>query len=392
MTKLDHALALAAAGFWVFPIEHDGKKPAFKGWQQLATRERDTIGMWFEPSAQGHEAPYNIGIYTGKFHDNEALLVLDIDKKKGKDGNATLLGLELAGHELPDTRGVSTPSGGSHLFFRVPAAVRQGANVLGPGVDVRSRGGYVCGPGSTIDGRAYGVCADLEVQPAPAWVVERCGVRHAARAEREPDSAVQVDQSRAVERGIRYLTTDAPTSVEGQGGDETAYKVAARLKDFGLMLLDAVNAMTLHWNERCSPPWPHMDLIAKVENAYRYGENAPGASAPEAEFKPVVKAAPELVTDISDPIERFNKEFAFVLAGGGDHILWQTVDVHGRPKLEHLNTESFHRRFSAERISFGNKTVPKTKVWMEDKRRRTYDGIAFVPGGPRDIVVKEDGD
>jgi hypothetical protein len=38
--------------------------------------------------------------------------------------------------------------------------VRQGANVLGPGLDVRSKGGYVVGPGSVVDGEGYAVIQD----------------------------------------------------------------------------------------------------------------------------------------------------------------------------------------------------------------------------------------
>jgi hypothetical protein len=36
--KRDHALALAEAGHWLFPCEHDGKRPAMKGWQKQATQ------------------------------------------------------------------------------------------------------------------------------------------------------------------------------------------------------------------------------------------------------------------------------------------------------------------------------------------------------------------
>lgn len=380
MTKLDHALALAAAGFWVFPIKPNAKTPVAKGWQMSATRAPSDIrAMWAE-------APYNIGIYTGKFRDDEALLVVDVDTKAGKNGATSLLALEFAGDDLPDTREHATASGGRHLLYSVREPVRQGTDILGNGLDTRSRGGYVVAPGSAIGGKVYDVAVDTAVAPAPAWLVERCGKPVRPRSEHGDVAPAGVNRQHAYDRAAAYLRDDAPTAL-----DPDAYAVACRLKDFGVTEDVALELMQTHWDPRCDPPRSD-NTVDPVRNAYRYGENAPGASAPEAEFKPVVKAEPELVTDSGDPIERFNKEFAFVLAGGGDHILWQTVDVHGRPKLEHLNTESFHRRFSAERISFGNKTVPKTKVWMEDKRRRTYDGIAFVPGGPRDIVVKEDGD
>ena len=39
MQMLDHALALAAQGFWVFPLRVNGKTPLSTGWQDQATRD-----------------------------------------------------------------------------------------------------------------------------------------------------------------------------------------------------------------------------------------------------------------------------------------------------------------------------------------------------------------
>src|SRR6185312_7759941 len=40
---------------------------------------------------------------------------------------------------------------------------------------------------------------------------------------------------------------------------------------------------------RCAPSWQQDDLAEKVANAYRYGQNSPGAALPQADFKPVPK-------------------------------------------------------------------------------------------------------
>ncbi len=81
------------------------------------------------------------------------LVGLDIDKKDGVDGYATLaqLGQE-HGFEIPQmTTTVFTPSGGAHVWMTVPEGVTVPNSVgrLGPGLDVRGTGGYVVGPGST---------------------------------------------------------------------------------------------------------------------------------------------------------------------------------------------------------------------------------------------------
>lgn len=89
------------------------------------------------------------------------------------------------------------------------------------------------------------------------------------------------------------------------------------------------------------------------------------------------------------PFARLNTEFAFVIAGGGSHILWETVDVDGNPIVEHLSEATFHKRHAAWTIQVGNKHRPVTEEWMRHPSRRSYDGIAFVPGGPQEIKVDD---
>lgn len=381
-SKLDAALALAADGFWLFPLKPEQKKPAHKGWQAEATRDPEQLRAWF--------GDFNIGIFTGRFEDAGALLVVDVDQKEGKDGTAEIFRLELDGFDLPTTRVHHTPTGGRHLFYRVDEALKQGANVLGRGLDIRSRGGFVVGPGSSTKDGEYR-SAGGDVVDTPRWLADRCHIRESKRRDRDSRS-VDVDRDRAIQRAKEYLAT-APLAVEGNGGDETTYKVAARLKDLGLELLDAVNAMLLHWNERCSPPWQHFDLVAKVENAYRYGTLAPGAAAPEADFKKVeapvrAGASGEVVVtsneneNIAHPLDELNKEFAYVIAGGGDHILWETTDHDGRNVLRHLPIASFHRKLAARKIQWGKKQEPVTEAWMEWDGRRSFDGLVFMPEMP----------
>lgn len=106
-TLLDHALALAALGCFVFPLRHDGKLPAHKGWQAEASRDRATLTRWF-----GSQSKHNIGIYTGRFGDgDEALLVVDIDHKHGVDGEESWFALQEAHGDALLTREHRTASG-----------------------------------------------------------------------------------------------------------------------------------------------------------------------------------------------------------------------------------------------------------------------------------------
>lgn len=285
MTPTDHALALAAQGFYVFPLLPGSKLPP-KGvsWMRRATRDADRIRALF----CGDE---NIGIATGVFGDGEALLVVDVDNKGGKRGNETVLNLEIQGHAFPPTLESRTPTGGRHLFYRVPVAVRQGVENIGPGIDTRSSGGYVVAPGSRVhiasagDHPVVGEYAFAEpshpLADAPSWLVEKCGVRR----ERDPEADKPlpgVDPERATKRAVEYLRNEASEAVEGAGGDAATFRVAARVKDFGVPQ-DACAALMLeHWFDGCG--WMPDELAIKVANAYRYGAERQGADAPEAIF------------------------------------------------------------------------------------------------------------
>lgn len=198
-----------------------------------------------------------------------------------------------------------------------------------------------------------------------------------------PARIVNVDEAAALRRAEHYLKHEAPLAAEGQGGDETTFKVAARLKDFGLPLPLTHSMLADHWNERCSPPWPAEDLYRKVENVYKYGSAAPGSASPEADFgaapsKPLVEA--DNANSISHPYAELNKEYAFVLAGGGHHILWETTDAKGNFRLEHLAEQSFHRQHASLLMQTGEKLEPVTKGWMSSTARRSYSGLCFRPG------------
>ena len=379
---LEHALALARLGFHVFPLVESSKLPLITKWQDRATRDEATIRGWWTCPVTGFEQGYNIGICTTRYGDDAALLVVDVDNKDAKRGSDTLLRLEMEGHEFPSTYQQRTPTGGLHLLYRAERPVKQGAEVFGPGLDVRSRGGFIVASGSVVPAGTY-TAEPAEVREAPAWMIERCGAPTEPSApSATPPAAVNAE--RAKERAAAWLFSDAaPTAVEGHGGDETTYKVAAKVKDFGVSEADAMLLM-LQWNELCSPPWSAEDLQRKVRNAYAYGTVTPGASAPEMQFStvgPGTQAGEVGAEPAADhPFTELNKEYAFVLAGGGHHVLWETTDARGRFSLEHLAEMSFHKAHAAEVFQAGSKTEPLTKAWMGSRERRSYRGLCFMPG------------
>lgn len=385
--KLTHALALAAEGFFVFPLLAEKKTPG-KGmrFKEMASRDEAQIRAWFT------DGDSNIAIYTGKFRDDQALIVLDIDVKNGKDGRNALLQLELYGCDLPQTRTHQTPSGGYHLIYVHREPVRQGVDVLGSGVDCRSRGGFVVACGSTVPAGLYTASTD-PIAPAPQWLVDRLGVAARSKDDVVAGNGELADSEAAIERATRYLRDDAPLAVEGDGGDAVTFKVACRLKDFGISSARAEQLLDEHWNPRCSPPWDANDLGAKVKHAYRYGFETPGVADPATAFTPVsqspdgrepktaVGSTPASGVPSGDlsPHEKLNREFAYSLAGDGDVVLWETTDAKGDFRLAHLAVVTFGRLHAAKKIMYGNKTVPLTDDWLAWEGRRFYNGLVFMP-------------
>lgn len=110
----------------------------------------------------------DFGIPTGV---TNGLFVVDVDMKDGKDGGATLAALA-AGRVLPETKTVLTPTGGAHLYWKLPPGVYvPNRQALGPGLDVRGEGGYVVGPGSHHKNGGTYEDAGGELADAPAWLL-----------------------------------------------------------------------------------------------------------------------------------------------------------------------------------------------------------------------------
>ncbi|MFJ4360649.1 bifunctional DNA primase/polymerase [Streptomyces massasporeus] len=179
------ALNAAERGWHVFPLRPGTKRPALHGetacphtgpcarghrkWEVRATTDPDRI------RAAWSQAAFNVGIATGP----SGLLVVDLDVPKDKSSTdapcgATTFGAlcERTGQVVPRSRTVRTASGGLHLYFTAPAAVRlhNTAGTLAPLVDTRAWGGYVVAAGSTIDGTRYEVEGPALMRPLPDWL------------------------------------------------------------------------------------------------------------------------------------------------------------------------------------------------------------------------------
>jgi hypothetical protein len=131
---LRSSLSYAARGVPVFLCEPPSTRPLTKGgfWDTI-TDERQIRAWW------GRWPKANVGVPTGTA---SGLLVLDVDRS---DGLESIVELELALGQAPNTLRARTGRGGEHLFFRMGEnrEVRNSQGFLGPGLDIRGEGGYM---------------------------------------------------------------------------------------------------------------------------------------------------------------------------------------------------------------------------------------------------------
>lgn len=383
MDKLDHALALAAEGFHVFPLIPGSKLPQIDDYPNRATRDPGQIRRWWTCPVMGTLQDFNIAISTTRYQDDSALLVVDVDNKGDKHGDADLIRLAGEGLVLPDTRTTFTPSSGRHLFYRVAVPVQQSVGKIANGIDIRSRGGYVVGAGSSTDNGTYtGAETPAAVADAPAWLIEKCGT---GGDDSGPSVAktptVEIDADRADRRALEHLAS-LPPAGEGERNHK-GFAAAAKLKDFGVTENRAIELLQTNWS--CTPPLDRAEIKHVVRSAYRYGREAPGSAAPEVQFSPVTESveigSKSVGPDARHPFEQLNTEYGYVLIGGDYAILRETTDENGKPVVKYLAPGAFKTKFPGIYMPAGKKQMPIAQAWLDWPKRRSYDGLVFAPGG-----------
>jgi hypothetical protein len=130
----------------------------------------------------------------------------------------------------------------------------------------------------------------VSMAEAPSWLISRCGHSDSVRADSAAlTSRIDLKIAKAAKERARKYLPEAPQGEAGSRND-TAYKVACKLKDFGVDPLTCEELMAEQW--ACEPPLDPSELSHVVNSAYQYGREALGSAAPELEFDEIKDAAP----------------------------------------------------------------------------------------------------
>ena len=369
MSVLNCALKLAEQKVRFFRVRPNSKLPAVKDFSNIATSNPEEIRTLFADN------DFNSGIACGKVCDGLYIVGFDIDCKDGRNGYETLDLMEELGQVLPDTWTQKTPSGGEHRLFWSPVPIRQGTNVAGMGIDFRGDGGYLVGPDSGLDGHKYVVTRDLPIARFPDWAIKLWEKRNVVHILSRSNTKVRPAQNQALalKRSIEYLAT-LDTVVMGERANE-AFKVACRLKDFGLEQSQIADVMGEHW--KCEPFLEENEFLHTINSAFKYGTKEQGSDVPEFDAVDKEEEPPKP----EKPEDTLNKDHFYVAFGKESKIYKESIGEDGRKRLDSWSVFVFHEKSQNDKVYVNEKLITRSKAWMENKKRREYDRLCFNPTG-----------
>lgn len=277
-------------GFYLFPLMPGSKMPYpnlrnehGKGGFYVATNDPGIIEGW-----KVRLPNCNWAVRTGI---DSKVFVVDVDVKNGAKGAESLnFLLDKSGEDLPETYTVSTPTGGRHYYFRysreVPNLISAGEY---GGIDVKSEGGYVVAPGSTIRNEAgeevgsYEVTVPADVAECPDWLYDMLIKPHIKqeRVGYDADSAEvkdantgglsQEDISLMCERFLERYSANASTG----NRNDTLLEMLCQIRDCGADMATARFYAKQFHARMGDPQFSLRECMRTLESCYSRPPRAP---------------------------------------------------------------------------------------------------------------------
>ena len=396
-------------GWSLIPINGD-KRPMIPTWIPFQSERPslELVEQW-----AGTLKPPVWGAPTG---DVSGRFTLDFD---GEPGRNTLKGLGWEPHR-------STPNGGYHVDFTLPAGTVKSLNhkskkTLGlhyPGMDSRGSGGYINILGSTANGKyewltndrsAYD--PDLVPQELMDLIIEDglSVVRHAGGldpSKREASALAFPLDMDGVESLLQRALDDSIL-----GRNNAGFLLACELRDFGLSRHKAEEVMRLY----CE----HVPLTnpVGVEELYEWGEalaslNSAFSQEPHrsdsSDNRPEIVVNGRQLSDISDEsldVLAETNDPPSIFCRGGEKVTVRS-DENGRTHIEGMLSDLLRHHLSqkatwvkVELVSEdedGRPVVEKTNAYppvtvMKDLLARDWDSVPALIGLSEIPILRSDG-
>jgi len=334
-SNLQSALKLAGQGFHVFPLAARSKIPfGDTPGLYMAMRNQTLIrAIWNAMPAA------NIGIRTGA-----GLIVIDVDVHGEADGRHYV-----GEHEdlFPPTVTVNTPTGGRHLYYKLPAGLHlsNSDRALPAGVNIRADGGYVVAPGSTHpDGGMYQWApgaspAEVDMTPAPSALLLLLAPAPEPKPVAMPTQALAGDNRPSPARLVAWALADiAHAGGRDNAGLRLARQVWANVDDGA----DGEAIMWMYADQvptNSSDPYTRADASRNWKSAHNYRRLDPWAMGAPGTDATVQDAGWQPASDIAG------------LVGDGDPVaLLSETLLRLKAMTERAETAEVHNRFVANTL------------------------------------------
>lgn len=251
---MDAALGYAALGWKVLPLVPRGKNPVKTGWQEKATTDPDQIRRWWTENPD-----YNVGVKTG-----DGLCVVDVDDKEKNAalGSDMLREWELEHGDISETVCCQTPTGGMHYYFDIGDTRISGCQSDTIFIDLRCDGNLIVVPPSIHPDTDTAYEWDIspeDMAPATATDVDRACIQWVH------------DNRKGAGKDGKRAKFSAPEIVhEGEGRDETLYKMACSMWSKNIPESAILAALRDFNANNCVPPLPDRIVRQKVRSALRH--------------------------------------------------------------------------------------------------------------------------
>jgi hypothetical protein len=247
--------------------------------------------------------------------------VVDVDRDPARniDGAAALAKLISQHGELALTLMTITPRGGRHLIFVWDNGVeiRNSTGKLGPGIDVRGEGGYVCLPPSRrADGALYqwDPAGASQAVPAPRWLIEL------ARSENKSKKRDKAWAHAALDRECEIVAKARP-GTRNNTLNTAAFNLfqivaGGRLDDQEVRdrLFKAAEACGLVGNDGAQSVWATIDSAAQAAKGHPRSRPSVQPQSQNQSGRPTIRI-------IAGELPRVvNEAEAALIAAGGLHL------------------------------------------------------------------------